>query len=68
LSASSGEGIGWFENDGSENFTRHLIASDIMADNAMDVFAVDLDGDGDVDVLSASSSDDKIAWYENFTQ
>ena len=27
--------------------------------------AADLDGDGDFDVLSASYSDDKIAWYEN---
>ena len=26
---------------------------------------VDLDGDGDLDVLSASSADGKIAWYEN---
>ena len=25
----------------------------------------DLDGDGDADVLSASSRDDKIAWYES---
>ncbi|SVE05521.1 uncharacterized protein METZ01_LOCUS458375, partial [marine metagenome] len=24
-----------------------------------------VDGDGDMDVLSASKSDDKIAWYEN---
>ena len=24
-----------------------------------------MDGDGDLDVLSASSGDDKIAWYEN---
>ncbi len=29
------------------------------------VYAIDLDGDGIVDVLSASSYDDKIAWYEN---
>ena len=28
------------------------------------VFAVDLDGDGDIDVLSASTNDDTIAWYE----
>ena len=26
---------------------------------------MDLDGDGDLDVLSASACDDKIAWYEN---
>ena len=30
-----------------------------------DVYAVDLDGDGDLDVLSASWGDDKIAWYAN---
>ena len=29
------------------------------------VFAADVDGDGDLDVLSASQGDDKIAWYEN---
>ena len=29
------------------------------------VFAADVDGDGDMDVLSASFVDDKIAWYEN---
>ena len=28
-------------------------------------WAIDIDGDGDVDVLSASYNDDKIAWYEN---
>lgn len=27
--------------------------------------AADLDGDGDVDVLSASAADSKIAWYAN---
>jgi hypothetical protein len=29
------------------------------------VFAADVDSDGDLDVLSATSGDDKIAWYEN---
>jgi len=32
---------------------------------AQSVYACDLDGDGDNDVLSASWGDDKIAWYEN---
>ena len=37
----------------------------LSADYAYSVYATDLDGDGDADVLSASSEDDKIAWYEN---
>ncbi len=44
-------------------FTSHTITSSV--DGAHSVYAVDLDGDGDIDVLSASWSDDKIAWYEN---
>jgi hypothetical protein len=32
---------------------------------ATSVYACDIDGDGDNDVLSASYGDDKIAWYEN---
>ncbi|MDG1491258.1 MAG: VCBS repeat-containing protein, partial [Planctomycetota bacterium] len=35
------------------------------ADYGISVYATDLDGDGDADVLSASRFDDKIAWYEN---
>lgn len=31
----------------------------------MSVHAADMDGDGDMDVLSASYLDDKIVWYEN---
>ena len=29
------------------------------------MFAADVDGDGDIDVVSGSLADDKIAWYEN---
>ena len=36
-----------------------------QADGPYSVYAADLDGDGDADVLSASWGDDKIAWYEN---
>ena len=30
----------------------------------MSVFAADMDGDGDMDILSASANDNTIAWYE----
>jgi len=55
--------IAWYENDGSESFTEHAIST--SADYAYSVYAADVDGDGDMDVLSASYNDDKIAWYEN---
>jgi len=57
--------IGWFENlDGAGTFSTE---KDITTDAAMAYYATaaDLDGDGDRDVLSASVSDNKIAWYEN---
>ena len=35
------------------------------AGEAASVFAADIDGDGDMDLASASYNDNKIAWYEN---
>jgi hypothetical protein len=35
------------------------------ADFASSVFAADVDGDGDMDMLSSSVADDTIAWHEN---
>ena len=55
--------VSWYENDGSENFTAHVIAAAV--DVVTSVYAGDLDSDGDIDVLSASSDDDTVAWYEN---
>ncbi len=55
--------IVWYENNGSEIFTKRTIST--TAALATSVFAADVDGDGDIDVLSASRLDDKIAWYEN---
>ena len=55
--------IAWYENDGNQNFTIHIITKNALG--ASWVFTVDVDDDGDTDVLSSSNTDDKIAWYEN---
>ncbi|MCH7965013.1 MAG: T9SS type A sorting domain-containing protein, partial [Bacteroidetes bacterium] len=57
--------ITWYENDGNESFTPHIITTNALGANS--VYAVDVDNDGDMDVLSASAIDDKIAWYENLS-
>ena len=44
-------------------FTERVIST--AAGRAQSVYATDVDGDGDIDVVSASENDDKIAWYEN---
>lgn len=44
-------------------FKENIITTD--ANGATFVFASDIDSDGDMDVLSASEFDNKIAWYEN---
>ncbi len=44
-------------------FSAHTVSTAAKA--PLSVFASDVDGDGDTDVLSASLIDNKIAWYEN---
>jgi len=57
--------IAWYKNlDGLGSFGNQQIIS-LSADNARNVFASDIDNDGDIDLLSSSEGDRKIAWYEN---
>ena len=66
LSASGGDDkIAWYENlDGLGTFSQDKVIS-LEAERAFSVYAADLDVDGDLDVISASRDDNKIAWYEN---
>ena len=52
----------WFENDGKGNFTMHPISLDQAA---YDIRLVDMDGDGDLDVLIAGQQSQNVVWYEN---
>ena len=50
-------------SSGSLQYETHVITTGANA--AFSVYAADVDGDGDMDVLSASANDAKIAWYDN---
>jgi len=67
LSASYDDNkIVWYENsDGKGTFLYQNVIS-TNAQNANHVFAIDLDSDQDIDVISSSTGDHKIAWYENY--
>ncbi|MBW8201595.1 FG-GAP-like repeat-containing protein [Flagellimonas abyssi] len=57
----------WFENTGSFNFTAHLVRTlpynSSYAYSAVSV--VDLNGDGDIDLLTASAIENSFNYYEN---
>ena len=58
--------IAWYENDGTPadgTWGYHPIQTNLgWLQNA---YPVDLDGDGDMDAVAASSSRDMISWFEN---
>ena len=66
ISASSNDDtIAWYENDGAADPSWSAVDIATSADGAVDVHVADMDGDGDLDIVSASVFDDAIAWYEN---
>jgi hypothetical protein len=55
----------WWENvDGSgDSWTKHVIDGDQIG--AKSVFSIDLDNDGDLDVIGAAVPDFDVSWWEN---
>ena len=66
LSTSGNDGkVAWYQNlDGQGNYgTQQIIR--LYNSTASDVSAADIDGDGDMDVISNSSIGDILMWHEN---
>ena len=55
----------WLSNLWALPVFHERIIDTITAGGAKSVFAIDIDGDSDIDVASANADDGKINWYEN---
>ena len=61
LGMSNSSTTSWYENDGNQNYTEHVI---IAADGPfIDLHSNDIDMDGDVDIIIANTAN--IRWFEN---
>lgn len=67
VTAGSDRKIYWFENlDGLGTFNSgNIVIDDPSAGFFISVMGVDIDGDDDIDVISAEFSGNRVAWYEN---
>jgi len=67
----SGDGafrkFNWLKNMGNGDFIRfpHFIGAVMTGGVYLD--SMDIDGDGDTDVISTSINGDEVSWFENFT-
>ncbi len=61
-----GDDIVWYENDGEAGFTKSEVGD--VSDSVIGTFrlqAADWDNDSDLDLISVSTKDDKVAFHEN---
>ena len=49
-------------NDSRGNFELHVLDDD---QESYDLRSVDMDGDGDLDLLNAGRGSNNVSWYEN---
>ena len=54
----------WYENDGSESFTKNTLTP-VQINGLQYLKIVDLDEDGDLDMIGGTNYYDLLKWYEN---
>ena len=57
--------ISWWENESGDGSSWGQHDVDDMIDLPLAAIAADLDGDGDLDVIGTSETDDDFSWWEN---
>lgn len=57
--------VAWWSNDGNMPITWNKQTINGSCDGAWPIYAEDIDGDGDNDVIAAATSADAIYWYES---
>jgi hypothetical protein len=67
LGATREDKTAWWENDGNEKFTKHILREGLTSTlgDKSSVFATDVDGDGDRDIIGTANLLDDISWWEN---
>lgn len=65
--ATNANRVSWWENDGSTpiQWSTNTILNSYSG--AWPVFGIDLDEDGDTDILTSASTANKVTWLENIT-
>ncbi|MEH6765986.1 T9SS type A sorting domain-containing protein [Aequorivita antarctica] len=61
------DNVSWKKNEDGEGTFGTPIIINAAADFASDAKAADIDGDGWLDIVSASAGNNKLAWYKNNT-
>ena len=64
-SSKEGDEVSWWENIDGQGCAWEKHSVDSLYDYAASVYGVDLDDDGDMDILGASVFDMEITWWEN---
>ncbi len=57
--------IAWYRNTGGAAWTRTVVNPTLAVNGPVKTHVADLDADGDLDILSVSELDDRLAWFEN---
>ena len=70
VASSYNEEVSWFENDGNQNFTGHdvsvgFIGTRFVVAKDKNGNPLDMDNDGDVDIIAAGMEINKVSWFEN---